>query len=229
MLFGLLLIVGIGIAVAVGVFSYQAEQKRRAALALWAQQRGWTYQRRDDAILSRFDGSPFETGHSRKATNVMVGTLGERRAAVFGFQYTVSNGKSSTTYHFRVFAVAMPCMVGHLSIKPEGLIAKLGNKLGFADVQLESEAFNHAFRLTASSQKLAYDLVPARTIDLLLGHRGTTIQTEGDLLTVVEDGRLDAVGLDGTLAMIDQFIDNVPPFVWNDHGAPRADDRPPAS
>jgi hypothetical protein len=220
-------VVVVAVAVAVMVFAWKADQKRRLALQAWASHRGWTYVDRNDEILGRFDGSPFESGHSRRATTVMSGKLGQRQATVFGYQYTVSNGKSSTTYHFRIFAVAMPCFVGHLEVKPEGLFAKLGNKLGFADVQLESEAFNREYRLTASSQKLAYDLVPARNIELLLGRSGVDLRTEGDLMMLVEDGTLDVASIDGQLELLAQFIDNVPPFVWKDHGAEQTAEEPP--
>lgn len=221
------IVVVVAIAAAVMLFAWNADQKRRMALQAWANQRGWTYQDRDDEILGRFDGSPFESGHSRRATTVMSGKLSQRDAMVFGYQYTVSNGKSSTTYHFRIFAVAMPCFVGHLEVKPEGLFAKIGNKLGFADVQLESEAFNNEYRLTASSQKLAYDLVPARNIELLLDCSGVDLRTEGNLMMLVEDGTLDVASIGGQLELLAQFLDNVPPFVWKDHGAEQAAEEPP--
>lgn len=224
-----LIVVVVAIVVAYVVFAWKADQKRRTALQVWAQQRDWTYDERNDNILDLFDGHPFETGHSHKATDVMSGDLAERRAAVFGYQYTVSNGKSSSTSHFRVFAVAMPCAVGQLEVKPEGMFARLGNKLGFADVQLESEAFNRAFRLMASSQKLAYNLMPARNMDLLLDHPNVDIHTERELLVIVEDGTLDVAGLDRTLGLLATFIDNVPPFVWKDHGAPIPAEEPPGT
>lgn len=232
MLGTVILVVIAAIGLTVGVFLFKAEQKRRAALVAWATRHGWTYKDRDDTILQRLEGTPFETGHSRKATDVMAGPLGDRHATVFGYQYSETHhngsGTTTSTSKFHVFVVSMPCAVGHLAVKPEGLLAKLGNKVGFADVQLESDDFNRAYRLTASSQKLAYNLVPAATIELLLDHVGTNLHTDGDLLVAVEDGTLNVAGLDRTLALLGAFLDNVPSFVWEDHGADRHhNEKPP--
>ncbi len=223
MILPVILVVAVAAAGGIAYLMWKTDQKRRSALQAWATKHGWTYEDRDDSILRRLDGAPFRSGHSRKITTVMSGQIGGRPAMVFGYQYTetTSNGEtsSSTTYHFRVYVVSMPCVIGDFEIKPEGIFAKLGNKLGFADVQLESDDFNRAYRLTASSQKLAYDVVPARNIELLLGHPDTAMRTFGKLLVSVESGKLFATDIDRPLSVVSAFLDNVPPFVWKDHGA----------
>lgn len=197
----------------------KGEPKRCKALQTWAEQRGWTYWDRDDYIPTTFDGPMFATGHANVATNVLKGTWGKRKAMVFDYEYKLANDRN--TNHAQIFMVAMPCAVGVLVVKPERLSAKLKNELGFADVQLENEAFNRAYRLIASSQGLAYDLMPARNIELLLNHSETHLSTEGAMLVSADYGRLDASKLDGPLELLNAFIDNVPPFVWKDHRAPR--------
>ncbi len=212
--FGVFLVAGAGLA----YYTWKADQKRRAALRAWATVHGWTYEDRNDTVCRGLDDEPFRSGGARKTSSVMTGLFGGRPAMVFGYQYTQSSGKSSTTYFFRVFVVSMPCFVGDFEIKPEGVFAKLGNKLGFADVQLESDDFNRAYRLTASSQKLAYDVVPARNIDLLLNYPGTAMRTYGNMLVSVESGRLEPRHIERPLAVVSAFLDNVPAFVWDDHG-----------
>lgn len=123
----------------------------------------------------------------------------------------------------------MPSAVGSFSVKREDAATKVGNKLGLADLQLDSEAFNNAFRLTAASQKLAYDLVPARNIELLLNYPHAVLHTDGDVLLAVEPDSPTADGLDATLALLVNFLNNVPPFVWEDHGALRPAGEPPGT
>ena len=71
--------------------------------------------------------------------------------------------------------------------------------------------------------------MPARTIDLLLNHPNADLHTDGNTLIAVEPDSPSTDGLDATFALLTAFIDNVPPFVWKDHGVSLSTDEPPAS
>lgn len=223
-----LIVVVVVVVVAMLLAAWGSEQKRRASLQYWARQREWTYSDRDDTVFEGFGGDPFGTGKSRKATDVMTGTIGERAAVMFGYQFTESTYDGSTTSHFSVCALSLPCTVGHLAIRPQGLFAKLGTKPGFADVQLDNDAFNSAFRLSASSQSLADDLMPRSNIDLLLDLPDADLRTERDLLVAVVRGPLTMRHIDATLALLTKFLDNVPSSTWEVHDVDRPILGPPA-
>ncbi len=217
---GIVVVVVAGaIAVAVTVLraAWNSEHSRHARLQSWARRRGWSHTDRDDTFFEGFAGDPFGTGKARKATDVMIGTVGDRRAVVFGYQYTEATPDGSSTRFFRVIALSMPCAVGHLAVLPQGLFAKLGTKPGYADVQLANDAFNSAFRVNASSQKLADDLLPPRNIDMLLDLPDTDLRTEHDLLVAIASGPLTVRHIESTLALLATFLDNVPSAVWDDH------------
>ena len=214
-------VVAVVIVVAVLLATWDSDKKRHDTLQAWARQRDWTYKDRDDSTFEGFGGDPFGTGKSRQATDVITGTIGDRRAVIFSYRYTEPTYNSSNTYHYSVVALSMPCAVGHLAIKPQGLFATVGTKAGFADRQLDSDAFNSAFRLSSSSQQLANDLMPPRNIDLLLDQPDADLRTERDLLLAVGRGPLTVHHIDVTLAILSTFLDSVPPSTWEDHDVDR--------
>ncbi|HVX18390.1 MAG TPA: hypothetical protein VHA73_10210 [Acidimicrobiales bacterium] len=216
----------VGVVVVVGVIAwlaYQRNKKHREQLAGWAASKGWTYAERDDSYCDRWSGSPFGQGHSRKAKNVMCGTYANRDAVVFDYQYNEttndSNGTHETTYRFGVYALALPCALPTVSVAPEGFFTKIGHAVGIHDIDLESEDFNRAFRLTADDKKLAYDVLPARNMQLLLSQPDIHVRTQGSYLLAFDRRWLNMTLVERRLAVMGQFVDQIPGFVWDDHGA----------
>lgn len=204
--------------------SYLQNKKRREAIANWAATRGWTYTPRDDSWVGRWSGTPFDQGHSRKAQNVLTGTFAERRVVVFDYEYRVTqhgadNHSSETTYRYSVYAMALPCPLPRVSVGPEGLFSKVARAVGVHDIELESEEFNRAFRVAAADRKLAYDLLPARNMELLLTQPKINFRTEGDTLLCFDNRRLDLALVEARLGLLKDFVDNVPSFVWTQRGA----------
>lgn len=173
---------GIALVVAGVVFTARQERKRRALYAAFAATNGLTYQpKADDSLYEQFgEGSPFETGHSRSAQHVLSGTLDG--APVLGFTYiykvTTSNGKSSSTqtYRWQICALWLPSALPWMSIEDEGIFGgRVAGALGFEDVELESDDFNHRFRYKAADDRYGSALMPARMMELMLqGQTGVT-------------------------------------------------------
>jgi hypothetical protein len=214
------------VVVVVGAVLYAAywwNKRHRDRLQAWANSKGWSYEARDDTYCSRWSGQPFGIGHTRRAKNVMTGMLGGRAGVAFDYSYeetnTDSNGSHDTTYRFSVYALALPCGLPTVSVGPEGFFSKVGHALGMDDIELESEDFNRAFRLTGNDRKLAYDLLPARNMELLLGQRKIHLRTQSSHLLCFDKGWLLPEEIERRLVVMNQFLDNVPSFVWKDHGA----------
>ena len=217
----------VGIVVLVGVLIYVAywwNKRHRDLLAAWAAGKGWTFEPSDDSYCNRWSGDPFGIGHSRRAKNVMCGSLGSRPALAFDYSYEETqydgNGSSDRTYRYSVYALEMPCSLPTVSLAPEGFFSKVGHALGMHDIELESEDFNRAFRLKGDDKKLAYDLLPARTMDLVLAQSDIHVRTQGHHLLCFDKGWLAPASIERRLELMAQFLDNVPSFVWHDHGAP---------
>ena len=68
---------------------------RVKALKTYAQERGWSYARRNKAQARR-DGTPFGTGRSRAAEHVISGVAGGRLFTTFEYRYTTGDQRSST-------------------------------------------------------------------------------------------------------------------------------------
>lgn len=220
-------VVVVGIVVVVGVmfwFAYQQNKKHRALLSTFAQQHGWSYVDADNSYCSRWDGHPFGQGHSRKAQNIMTGSYNGHDVVAFDYQYAESttNGQgqtSDTTYRFSIYVLRLPSALPPVSITPEGFFSKVGHAIGVHDIQFESEAFNRAFRVKSDDSKLAYDLLPARNMELLMTQDNVHLRSVGESLLCVDRKWLDPARITSRLDLMVGLVGNVPAFVWADHRA----------
>lgn len=204
--------------VLVAVLWYQ--RHRLDALRRWAASVGWTYVGTDRSLITRWQGQPFRTGHSKRVSELVTGRFQGRPAMSFAYRYTTGGGKSQSTTQFHVIALSLPAYLPILELTPDGLGAKLAKTFGGQDLQFESEAFNSAWRVEAYDPKFAHDVLHPRLMERLLrpDATGLSLRIEGtDLLCwTLGPHRLDAVA--GRLGVMCAIADAVPRFVWLDHG-----------
>lgn len=223
---GLLLVLALAAVVAVGVIAYRLDQKRRERLMQFALMRGWRYVAADPSLVERWPGEPFGRGDHRRASSVLTGTEAGRPFTAFEYTYethsTDSKGNRSTTTHrWMVCAVPMPAWLGTVQVVPETALDRMASVVGLAsDIDLESEAFNRAFRVSASSPKLASDVLTPRTMEYLVSVDAEGWRTCGSDLVGFAQGRLDPAEVVKTCAVLGRVLDGVPSFVWKDAGAP---------
>jgi hypothetical protein len=218
---------GLVLVLAVGIYSYQADKKRRALLQAYAQSNGWTYLARDDSWCSRFEGTPFGQGDSRKASNILTGSYDGLPMVAFDYSYetstTDSKGhRSKTTHRYAVCALQLPAWLPELELSPESALTRLAGHLGFGDVELESEDFNRHYRVSARNPKFAYDVLHPRTMQTLLGRPALHMRLSGADAVCWENGRLEPAELVARLSTLLVVIRGIPSFVWSDH-APSAE------
>ena len=215
----------IGLIVWGAIVAYRKEQARIAALGQLALSKGWQFSAGDPYNLPhRWHGDPFGNGYDQEATNVITGMAGERQMLSFDYSYkedsTDSKGNTTTTtYHYAVCAVALPCGLPELSITPEGFFSKIGHALGMDDIELESEDFNRRFKVRCSDRKLAMDVLSPRTMELLLATGKVHLRFEaGDLLTW-DGGHQQPADVLNRAGLLHAVLDGVPGFVWKDRSA----------
>ena len=142
---------------------------------------------------------------------------------VFDYSYRVTrtNGKTTTTttYEYSVYAQQLPAALPEMSVEPEGVGDKTVKLFGGQDVELESVEFNDRYRVRAANQKVAYDVLNARTMESLLAVDGVELRIEGVWLLAVENGDLDVLRIPGRVGLLDGIVERIPSFVWKDHGA----------
>lgn len=221
---GWLLFLGIGALIAVGAYvAYQREQKRVGALRQFALSMSWEFSPKDPyGLAERWASAPFGRGQKRTARNVMSGRAGERSIVAFEYSYQESsdNGSSRTTrtYRYAVFALGLPCGLPQLHVGPEGFLSRIGNALGFDDIELESEEFNRRYRVQCADRKFATDVLTPRTMELLLSVGRIEFRFAGMDVLCFHEGRLDPADLLNRMATVGKVLDGIPSFVWRDRG-----------
>lgn len=201
----------------------KAEEARRQA-QLWAAARGWQHYARDDNLRHRWRMPLFQSGSGRRTHNVLTGPTNSksgvvRQALSFEYEYTVSTGKSSTTYYHHVVAVFLPNYIPTLTIAPEGVGAKLAKMFGGQDIQFESEEFNRRWRITGNNLAFAHAVVHPQTMEYLMRYapHNVAYYLLGDALLIYTSGRQNLANIDQMVWHITDLIDLVPEFVWHDY------------
>ena len=94
------------------------------------------------------------------------------------------------TFPLLFATLELPKRFPELIIKPEGLFAKLGQMLGFDDIDFESHEFSKRYSVKSPDKKFAYDFCNAQMIDYLLRQGNLIIEVDRDILSLTFRGRL---------------------------------------
>jgi hypothetical protein len=227
--------------VAFAVWAYRQNQKKLEAMAAAAAANGWTFAKEDNRWVDAWAVAPFQTGRGRCVANCVSGTY--RGAPFLAFEYhyytestsTDAQGHTRTTRHNHRFDVAvlrLGAPVPDLSLSPEGAFARLVDAVTGKDIDLESDAFNRAFRLHCADRTFAFDTFHARTMEYLLARGRISFDfTGGDVvLSRRGQGSFDPaiwgpgdqrVPLAQGVAPLDVVLNvllGIPDFVWDDRG-----------
>jgi hypothetical protein len=216
-----LIVAVIAIAGYFGYRSWQAEQKRRELLMMWATNSGFSYVVEDDSWCARWNATPFGEGDHRKARNVITGTHKDRTFVAFDYTYETHSsnrkgGQTTTTHHYVVTSLQLPTYLPQLQVTPENMMTRLGNAVGLEDIELESEDFNRRFRVHARDRKFACDVLTPRTMQMLLSRPATSWRIDGSDILTWRDGRLSPAMCLATTSQLQDIVDGIPSFVWHE-------------
>ncbi|MCC2336216.1 hypothetical protein [Cellulomonas wangsupingiae] len=214
--------VGAVVVVVAGVAGRWLAERRRQQLVAWAQQTGWTYSRRDPGLglATVHSRPPFAQGRSRTVEDVLTGTYEGMRAVSFTYGWTTGSGDERREHEVHVVGVALPAYLPVLEVTPEGVGARLAKAFGARDLQLESAAFNAAYRVDAPDARTAHAILHPRTLERLLrpDALGLSWRIEGTWLLSWEGGATDAARIAPRLGVLAGIVRGVPRHVWQDHG-----------
>jgi hypothetical protein len=216
---GFLLLVAVGFVVLL-VLGMWLQRKRHARFRQWASTIGWTYQESDRSLVDLSRSQPFGVGSSRGATEVLRGTFDGRSALSFTYTWTTGSGKSRSTHHAHVVALSLPGYLPTLEVTPEGLGAKLAKLVGARDLQLESEAFNQAYRVATSDERVGHAILHPRLMERLLDADAlcNAWRIEGTGILSWSWGSTDLDRLGSRLQLLAAIARSIPRHVWLDHG-----------
>ena len=193
LIFGVILLIIGGIAL-----SWWLDKKRREAMQAIALQLGFSFSPDKDHGLASDYGflDHMDDGSNRYAFNILQGTASDGSdVKIFDYHYetysTDSKGNRTTSHHYlSIFTLTLTKRFPELNITPEGFFSKIGQALGFDDIDFESLEFSKRYQVKSQDKKFAYDFCNALMIDYLLNQQNLIIEVEHNVLAISFQGKL---------------------------------------
>jgi hypothetical protein len=182
----------VGIAalvVVIAVISHRIEKQRRAVMAAFARARGLEYHPdRDSGFPEAQNHQWFQQGHSRYAKHRIEGICDfrdERFVVKMGeYHWTTGSGKHAQ-HHAEGYLLVRPTWpaLPNLVIRSETIFDKIGDALGFDDIDFESAEFSRKFMVKSTDKRFAYAVVHQRMMEFLMSDGGYSMDLNfGDCL-----------------------------------------------
>lgn len=168
------------------------QRKRRNELALLAKKLGLQFDKRNDSrLIERY---PFlnklDRGSNRYAFNILSGNYQGYQTTVFDFHYETHSNKNTHHHYFSFFILTLDRQFPELTVGREGFFSKIGQSLGFDDIDFESSEFSKKFLVRSKDKKFAYDFCNAKMIEHLLDNPIRAIEIEETVLAMAFDSKL---------------------------------------
>ncbi|HEY0689600.1 MAG TPA: hypothetical protein VGD71_11195 [Kribbella sp.] len=219
--FELLAILAVSIPfVAVVALALHLAARRRDLLkarAYGAAQLGW-YPAPPSTWLVEVAAGLFQRG---RAGEMVTGGFRDRGVCVLDYSYTTTstNGQGqtiSTNHDCHLVALNVPVALPPLTLDAESKLARLTGR----DLELESKAFNDAFRITCADNRYASAVLHPRMMEWMLMNPGLRWQLAGNALVSWGPGLWTLPDMLARLEAMNGVIDRIPPFVLRDYGHP---------
>ena len=188
-----LIIVGfIALFIVIGVLGYLSSLKRRQAMMALAAKLGLNfYYEKDRDMPRRYRFlDKLRAGRDRYAFNTLSGNYQGNNVTVFDYHYKTGSGKDTHHHYLSFFLLQMPMTFPELIIVKEGIFSKIGQALGYDDIDFESHEFSRKFCVRSKSKKFAYDVCNAQMIEYLLSNTDLSIEIETNVMALSFNRRL---------------------------------------
>jgi len=197
-------------------------RQRREVMARLAASLGLRYYADDPWDLpSRYNHfGLFQSGHSKRASNVLTGELDGRSVAAFDYRYTTGSGKNQTTHHYQGAVLEMPILAPRLRMRKESVLDRVASWVGYDDIDFESDEFSRRYHVKSADRRFAYDILHAQLIDFFL-RCGTapSMEMQGPLVLVYDGGRGNVANVQRLLTIGQEIIRSIPDYVLKVRGA----------
>jgi hypothetical protein len=206
--------------VALAIHGYYQTQARQKALGELAALHGWQFSAaRESGMESRFSEFPcFQQGSCRYAYNVLQGGADQRSIYAFDYHYetysTDSKGDSQTNHHyFSVMIVLVAWPLKPLLIRPEGFFDKIGEFLGFDDIDFESDEFSRKFFVKSPDRRWAFDVIHQATMEFLLAAPRFTIEMSGPAVMAYRSSLFEPADFEDAYRVVSGILDRLPEYL----------------
>lgn len=143
------------VAVIIGLSMY-AGWRRRNDLAELAASMGVSFQPAgpEPGFLESTGLELFRVGRSHSASSLIQIPSAAGELRFFDYSYSTGSGKNRTTHNFTVALVQCSrCEVPDFDLKPESFLYKIGEAIGFKDIDLPAfPLFSDKYRLTGTQE-----------------------------------------------------------------------------
>ena len=204
------------------IYGALAAKKRRQALLALAERLGLLFDPDNNfALAERYEFlDHLAQGENRYAFNILSGSYRRNEVLVFDFHYetysTDSKGNHQTHHHyFSFFILLLPRSFPELRITKEGLLSKIAQAFGYADIDFESAEFSRAFCVRSKDKRFAYDVCNAQMMGYLLANRDLSIEIERDALALAFDSRLSAEEIEANLQRLLEVRSRLPEYLFS--------------
>jgi hypothetical protein len=164
----------------------------------------------------------FNSGHSRRASNVLSGKVDGHDVLLFDYQYKTGSGKDEQTHSFQAALLETPILAPRLTLRHESFLDTIASWVGHDDINFESAEFSKRTCVKCEERKFAYDIFHARLIEYLLGC-GTipAMEFNGPVLLLADNpGGPEKVRWLMTVGQ--EIIRSIPDYVLHERGIPAA-------
>lgn len=172
------------------------------------------------AVRAR-SGPPFDHPGSSTGFGALTGRMGTLPFQSFEYRYTIEGAEFRFDRYVRVALIRLPAALPPIRLGPESRFGQLFPGLTPLDVDIENDAFNRAYRVSAptdtASRRFAVALLNPRGVQSLLRVTPFAWRIGGNEVVCW----WPVCGPAETMSRIDAMcglIAAIPPFVWADYG-----------
>jgi hypothetical protein len=212
-----LFIVGfVALFIVIGVLGYISTMKRRQAMMALASRLGLRfYYQKDRDIPRRYRFlDKLRAGRDRYAFNILTGGFQGNNVTVFDYHYKTGSGKDTHHHYLSFFLLNLPASFPELVIVKEGFFSKIGQALGYDDIDFESHEFSRKFCVRSKDKKFAYDVCNARMIEYLLSNTDLSIEIEDNILAISFNRRLSPEYIEPNLNRLIEIRSLMPEYLF---------------
>jgi hypothetical protein len=219
----LVIIVGICIA----IVAARMEAKRREAFRAVAKRLGLSFKLKDSSIDNRYKFlSELRKGDNRHGTIVLHGTYKDQVVEAFEYHYetysTDSKGNRTTHHHYSNHYVitesddnaSLP--YPELRVYPENFLSKIGQAMGYDDIDFESIEFSKSFTVRCKEKRFAYDICHPRMMEWLLDRKKTILEIEGPYIAISFGNKMSLEAIESRLNQLIEIRELFPEYLLSD-------------
>jgi hypothetical protein len=213
----LIIVIFIVVFIGIGIISYIAARKRRQAMMALAGRLSLDFypgKDRDMARRYRFLDK-LRAGRDRYAFNILSGGYHDHNITMFDYHYKTGSGKDTHHHYLSFFLLNLPASFVELVIVKEGLLSKIGQALGYDDIDFESHEFSRKFCVRSKDKKFAYDVCNARMIEYLLSNDDLSIEIEDNILAISFNRRLSPEDIEPNLNRLIEVRSLLPDYLFS--------------